>query len=507
MKILDQQKMERIKALLKTHPRGLSITNLASITGLNRNLIAKYLDMLVISGQVEIQQYGPAKVYFLSQRIPVSAMIEITSDLVMVLDKDRKIAHVNKPFTELLGLKREDLLGKNIGEVNHPFLSSIPDLAPSAPPDMESGGVSGVRYNGGAGDYVFRIKRAPAVFEDGAVGLTLIMEDITEQKKYQESLQLSEARYRGIVQDQTEFINRFLPDTTITFVNQALCQYLNCTPEDLVGKRAMDMLPPEEREKLQNGLGSLTRENPTGVLEHRMLDGRGQTRWVHWTNRAIFDETGAVREFQGIGRDITDQKETAERISQYILQLEFISRKAMEFVHSTPDDDIYQIIARGVRALYPDAMVSIHSYERETGRMKVEAVLDEDARARIREILGKDPVGILFHPTPDIMDRTRDGVLHRFPSGTYVSCFAQTLTGEEISRVREVMGPLDTYLMGLTHGKELYGEILLILRKGTVLQHQHILETYLNQASVAVQRRVFQEELRESEGKYRTLVE
>ncbi|MDD1660902.1 MAG: PAS domain-containing protein, partial [Methanomicrobiales archaeon] len=163
MKILDQEKMERIKALLKTHPRGLSITNLASITGLNRNLIAKYLDMLVISGQVEIQQYGPAKVYFLSQRIPVSAMIEITSDLVMVLDKDRKIAHVNKPFTELLAVKREDLIGKTIGEVNHPFLSSIPDLAPSAPLEMEGGGVREVRYEGGAGDSVFRIKRAPAV--------------------------------------------------------------------------------------------------------------------------------------------------------------------------------------------------------------------------------------------------------------------------------------------------------------------------------------------------------
>src|SRR5512136_1908051 len=131
MKIIDQEKMERIKALLKTHPRGLSITNLASITGLNRNLIAKYLDMLVISGQVEIQQYGPAKVYFLSQRIPVSAMIEISSDLVMV--------HVNKPFTQFLAIRRENLLGKTIGEVGHPFLSSIPLPGPAAPLDTGDG--------------------------------------------------------------------------------------------------------------------------------------------------------------------------------------------------------------------------------------------------------------------------------------------------------------------------------------------------------------------------------
>jgi len=133
MKILDQEKMERIKALLKTHPRGLSITNLSSITGMNRNLIAKYLDMLVISGQVEIQQYGPAKVYFLSQRVPVTAMIEITSDLVMVLDQERKIVQVNKPLTKFLAIPREELVGRTPSEVGRPFLSSIPVLNPLSP--------------------------------------------------------------------------------------------------------------------------------------------------------------------------------------------------------------------------------------------------------------------------------------------------------------------------------------------------------------------------------------
>jgi PAS domain S-box-containing protein len=507
MKILDQEKMERIKALLKTNPRGLSITNLASITGMNRNLIAKYLDMLVISGQVEIQQYGPAKVFFLSQRIPVSAMIEITHDLVMVLDQDRKIVHVNKPFTQFLAIKRENLLGKDIGGVGHPFLSSIPLPGPSEPLDGENRGTGEIRYTGAAGDCFFRIKRAPAVFEDGAVGLTLIIEDITEQRRYQENLRLSEARYRGIVQDQTEFITRYLPDTTLTFVNQALCQYLNCRAEDLVGKRFIEMLPEDERQGVLKSLGSLSAQSPTAALEHRMSDGRGQMRWQHWTNRAIFDENGTLREFQGMGRDITEQRETAEKISRYILQLEFISRKAMEFVHPAPDTDVYLTIAQGVRSLCPDAMVSVHSYDRQTGSMTVVTVIDKDARARIREILGKDPVGIQFHPTPDIMDKTMEGVLHRFPSGTYVSCFAQTLTGEEISRVREDMGPLDTYLMGLTHGKELYGEILIVLKKGAVLQHQHILETYLNQASVAVQRQIYQERLRQSKEEYRRIIE
>jgi PAS domain-containing protein len=42
-------------------------------------------------------------------------------------------------------------------------------------------------------------------------------EDITDRKQTELALQQSEARYRAIVEDQTEMINRFLPDGTITF--------------------------------------------------------------------------------------------------------------------------------------------------------------------------------------------------------------------------------------------------------------------------------------------------
>jgi PAS domain S-box-containing protein len=506
MKILDQEKMERIKALLKTHPRGLSITNLSSITGLNRNLIAKYLDMLVISGQVEIQQYGPAKVYFPSQRIPVSAMIEITSDLVMVLDQDRKIVHVNKPFTRFLAIPREHLVGKTLGEVGHPFLSSIPLPDPAEPPERDGPGIGEIRYPDATGELFFRMKKAPAVFEDGSVGLTLIIEDITEQKRYQETLRLSEARYRGIVEDQTEFINRYLPDTTLTYVNKALCQYMDCRAEDLLGKRFIDTLPEEERGGVQRSLGSLSPQKPTGVLEHRLIDGRGRIRWTHWTNRAIFDENGTIREYQGMGRDVTDLRETAERISRYILQLEFISRKALEFVHSGPDDDLYPTIARGVKSLCPDAGVCVLSCDGEGGIVRIAAVLDDELRDRIRAILGRDLVGMEISPAGEIMEKLRDGLLHRIPGDIYAYCMPAP-TEEELARLRGSLGNMDSCLMGLTHGKDLLGGVLLILREGVLLQNENLLVTYLNQASVAVQRQVFHAGLRESEGKYRSLVE
>ena len=66
MAVLDQERVDIIKQCLRSHPRGLTISDLASKLNMNRNLTAKYLDMLLISGQVEMQVMGAAKVYFLS---------------------------------------------------------------------------------------------------------------------------------------------------------------------------------------------------------------------------------------------------------------------------------------------------------------------------------------------------------------------------------------------------------------------------------------------------------
>ena len=44
----------------------------------------------------------------------------------------------------------------------------------------------------------------------------------------------SEKKYRTIVEDQTELICRFLPDGTLTFVNEVYCRYFNKKPEELL---------------------------------------------------------------------------------------------------------------------------------------------------------------------------------------------------------------------------------------------------------------------------------
>jgi PAS domain S-box-containing protein len=122
-----------------------------------------------------------------------------------------------------------------------------------------------------------------------------------------ERLQAAEARYRGMVEDQTELICRFLADWTLTFVNDAYCRYFGKSKDDLVGRSFMSLVPSEERKQVEVGLASLNLDTLIMTMEHQVVVN-GELRWQHWTNRAIFDADGRVSEFQAVGRDITERK-------------------------------------------------------------------------------------------------------------------------------------------------------------------------------------------------------
>ena len=84
-------------------------------------------------------------------------------------------------------------------------------------------------------------------------------------------LKQSEQRYRNIVEDQTEFISRFLPDGTHVFVNEAYCRYFNKTRDELIGKKFIPPVPAEDQNLVKEHFASLTKDHPTAIITHRIL--------------------------------------------------------------------------------------------------------------------------------------------------------------------------------------------------------------------------------------------
>ncbi|MGH8046398.1 MAG: sensor histidine kinase [Chthoniobacterales bacterium] len=124
----------------------------------------------------------------------------------------------------------------------------------------------------------------------------------------------TEASYRAIVEEQTDYIFRYLPDGRLTFVNEALCRYFRTARADLIGGDAHRLVAEEDIERVQSAIGRLTAASSLVTLEHLVNAPGGGVAWFRRTDRAIFSDSGELKELQCVARDVTQAHLTRERL-------------------------------------------------------------------------------------------------------------------------------------------------------------------------------------------------
>jgi PAS domain S-box-containing protein len=514
MPVFDQKRVEKLKQILKWHPRGITISDLAVKMEMNRNLVAKYLDILLISGQVEMQEIGAAKVYFLSNRVPISSMLEFSSDMLIILDSALTIIQINEPLLVQINDKKEALAGRNIRDIDHPFIRAIPVILPSKGTDQTHDQVHEFECTFEGKKHYYKIKQLQTAFEDGSQGITLIIEDITAQVTYQEILELNEAKYRGIVEDQTEFITRFLPDGSLVFVNDAYARYLGKEKEGLLGMQHIPGIDNDDRTTVHECIQSLDAENPVTTFECRIHLSIGENRWNLWTVRALVDENQKSIEYQGVGRDNTEKREAATRINQYVRDMEFLSRKAQEFVEISPEANIFRVIGQGISEIIPDSLMTVNSIDVESDTLMVMEVLPERDRGLLKKYIGRDLLGFQFNfsslPEPHklhFLSTQEAGKLVRVEENLHM-IFFQQIPQDTCDIIKNDLNLGDSlYTIGLTRHGILFGNVSFSLRNGETLTNSSIIETYVRQAAVVLHRRRTDDALKASESRYRGIVE
>jgi PAS domain S-box-containing protein len=147
--------------------------------------------------------------------------------------------------------------------------------------------------------------------------------DVIARIKMEMALKLSEEYYRAIVESQTELVCRFLPDTTLTFANDAYCHFFGIQRKDILGKKFLSLLPDGTHSDVLEHLQFLLNNPQTSSMtyEHPARNANGKIAWQRWTNRIILDSDDRIMEFQSVGIDITARKHIEEQLKHTTEQL------------------------------------------------------------------------------------------------------------------------------------------------------------------------------------------
>ena len=133
-----------------------------------------------------------------------------------------------------------------------------------------------------------------------------------ERSTTEESLRMSEVKYRELVENSNSIILRMDVQGRITFFNEFAEIYFGFKRDDIIGQNVIGTIVPAE-ETTGRDLSELMQqlcEYPDDYTsnENENIRADGTRVWVSWTNKPLLDEKGNVTELLCVGNDVTKRK-------------------------------------------------------------------------------------------------------------------------------------------------------------------------------------------------------
>ncbi len=162
---------------------------------------------------------------------------------------------------------------------------------------------------------------APAVRELRLVDiLARQAADMIERTRGEEKLRESEQEYRDLVENANLIILKMDTRGNITFFNEFAQRFFGYTLDEVLGRNVVGTIVPET-ESSGRDMSEIIRDVCTNPEEYKNHENENITRdgrrvWIQWTNRAVCDERGARAGLLCIGNDITEQKRVEESLRE-----------------------------------------------------------------------------------------------------------------------------------------------------------------------------------------------
>jgi len=205
-----------------------------------------------------------------------------------------------------------------------------------------------------------------------------IIIDITDLKEAQFALQASEELYRVLAEHSVDIITRHALDSTYHYVSPAVESVLGYTPEEMMGRRAIDITHPDDLgiyRQIARALDDEARIKERVRFRHR----DGHYVWLEVTGRLVRDPSSDRGiEYVASSRDVTMQVESENVLRSTAQRLRIMSDISQATLQTTDLHTVGQVALDTLARAIPQCRSSILAFRKEQGYAEVLAVRADD---------------------------------------------------------------------------------------------------------------------------------
>ncbi len=358
----------------------------------------------------------------------------------------------------------------------------------------------------GAHDYLMKghlARLAPAVERELREA-----QDRRDRRTAEQALRESEERFRTLFLKAPIGVVLADGQARLIDVNDAFCQMLGFTREELLGLTLLELTPLEDRPQLLQALRALTEGGATGQrIERRYLKKDGTVLWVGSTSAAIRAPDGSLLYGIGMVQDISERRQIEAFNTRLLQSLRDVNEMAIELGAARDVAQVRSLIGERLRAITDAVAVTVSSYRHDLHELLVEHVAvpprQEHALPRLGALLGRQLLGFRTPVREEQLREMLGHVVRRYPSVHDVSFGA--IPRPVASAMREAFGLGDIYAMALAQDGELLGTCAIATRREAPPLADELQAVLARVCTAALSRVRATESLRDSEARFSTV--
>lgn len=419
------------------------------------------------------------------------------ADPVMILDKKGTFLELTDKVKEFTGYEKEEILGQNF--LRTKLLTPKSKTVCVANLMKRMAGMDVRPYEVEATTKDGRIipfeVNAQRIMYKGEKADLVVFRDITERKKTQAKLRESERKLTTLSANLPGMAYRCANDErwTMKFVSNGCYNLTGYQDKELLDNSMIsyaDLIYPDDKDYVWKTVETKVNNHQPFEMTYRIITKNGIEKWVWEQGIGVYSDDGILLDLEGFISDITEVKEAEKKLQKLHEKSLFLSDSASQLQKISDNNEIFSYMGEKIKAVAPHSLITISSYDQEQKKFNIQKTLGTpELFESITNVLKIN----LNNHSPTIKNTfiwqyLQEGRLKKLTDSEFKDVLQVNYPHGSYTLSRALINTQEVYTMGLKDEDTIFGSVVIAAYKGHTVENHDLIEAFINQAAVALQR-------------------